>query len=79
MRSHKEVESEIARVICQLHEEVIEEGHLGDLMPEIVQRCQKVDGLLVKHLLLLVLVNQILTYRDEEGLVFGIASLLQIL
>lgn len=48
-------------------------------MPEVVQRGQEVDGLLVQHLPLLVLVNQILTYRDKEGLVFGIASLLQIL
>jgi len=47
MRSYKEVESKIARVICLLHEKVIEEGHLRDLKPEIVQRGQKVYGLLV--------------------------------
>ena len=47
MRSYKEVESKIARVVSLLHEEIIKEGHLGDLMPEIVHRGQKVDGLLV--------------------------------
>ena len=37
MRSYKKEESEIARVVSLLHEKLIEERHLGDLMAEIVQ------------------------------------------